>query len=403
VLRGAIGLRLRLTLTYALVGTAILASLGIIFRQTLASTLHQNAAAILEEEWGAVKGYLRIERGRPVWFYDRDDNEEAAMVLKFRQGLLLIADSSGQVLEASDYYTYLGVESANEIRTLAATKGGIRQRTDSDGYSHLIRFGIQTDDEKRSYFVAIGRTLDAEEAVLTTFTQRYISLVPLLIFASSVASWWAAGRALEPLKSVASAARSITGENLRTRIERRGANDELDHLIDAFNNMVDRLESTFNQIRQFSMDVSHEMRTPLTAIRGQLEVALMTSDSKEQFKDAMVSAMDDVDRLAKVVRALLQLSQAESGQVRLAFEPIDLAREARDAAEQFEVVVEAEGLALETHLEPRSTVLGDKIQLGRLISNLLSNSIKYTGAGGTISLSVLQRGAEVELAVLSGS
>lgn len=394
------GLRLRLTLIYALFCTAILALLGIVFRETLAYTLRQNATAVLDEEWAAVKGYLRIEKQRPVWFYDRDDDEEAAIVLKFRQGMFLLADRSGKILEASEKYKELGPEKPGEIQALLrGSRTAVRERRDEDGFSYLIKSGLQIDDEKRPYFVAIGRNLEAEETVLDNFTRRYISVAPVLVLAFSIASWWAAGRALAPLKNVAGAAQSITGDNLGLRIERRGANDELDGMIDSFNSMVDRLQSSFNQIRQFSTDVSHELRTPLTAIRGQLEVALMTSDSKDQYRDAMISAMEDVDRLAQVVRALLHLSQAESGQVKLAFEPVDLAAAAANIAEQFEIPAEAENLRLEVHLEPQSAIMGDRIQLDRLLSNLLSNSIKYTPAGGSIHLSVVQRGGEVELTV----
>lgn len=400
MIQRAMGLRLRLTLTFALFCAAILALLGVVFRETLAYTLRQNAAAVLEEEWGAMRAYLRIEKQLPVWYYDRGDNEEAAVALKFRQGLFLVADRRGRVLEVSEKYRELGVETPEEIQALlAGPRTAVRERRIGNGVPHLLRSGIQTDDEKRPYFVAIGRSLEAEETVLANFTRRYVSFAPALILALSVASWWAAGRALQPLNRVAQTAQSISGENLGLRIEPRGAGDELDHLIGAFNSMVDRLQSSFNQIRQFSMDVSHELRTPLTAIRGQLEVALITSDSKEHYRDAMVSAMEDVDRLTQVVRALLHLSQAESGQVKLAFEPVDLALAAGNIAEQFEIPAETENLTLETHLEPQSTVMGDRIQIDRLLSNLLSNAIKYTPAGGTIRVTAVGRGADVELCV----
>ena len=100
------------------------------------------------------------------------------------------------------------------------------------------------------------------------------------------------------------------------QISKRGADDELDRLIDSFNAMSGRLKSSFAQIRQFSTDVSHELRTPLTAIQGQLEVALFTATRKEQLQEAIENALQDVERLSNLVRALLLLSQSETGQSR---------------------------------------------------------------------------------------
>src|SRR5438067_5292812 len=123
------------------------------------------------------------------------------------------------------------------------------------------------------------------------------------------------GRALEPVLEVAQAAQRISGSNLSLRIPTRRADDELDYLILTFNRMIDRLEASFQQVRQFSADVSHELRTPITAIRGQLEVAIFTAKTTDQYREAMLNALQDIDRLSQIVRALLLLSQAESGQL----------------------------------------------------------------------------------------
>ena len=124
-----------------------------------------------------------------------------------------------------------------------------------------------------------------------------------------------AGRALQPVNTLAETAHEITGSNLALQIPLRNAGDELDELIEAFNRMIERLNLSFEQMRQFSTDVSHELRTPLTAIRGQLEVALFTAKTTDQYQDAMVNALQDVEQLTNIVRALLLLSQAESGQL----------------------------------------------------------------------------------------
>src|SRR5207249_1166978 len=101
--------------------------------------------------------------------------------------------------------------------------------------------------------------------------------------------------------------------------------------------MIERLENSFNQVRQFSTDVSHELRTPITAIRGQLEVALFTAKDVDQYREAMLNSLQDVERLSQIVRALLLLSQAESGQLRLRKTMLDLSASVRDIIDQFQI------------------------------------------------------------------
>jgi heavy metal sensor kinase len=202
--------------------------------------------------------------------------------------------------------------------------------------------------------------------------------------------WALAGRAIQPVNDVAQAAQKITGSNLSLQIPLRGAGDELDHLIGSFNRMTTRLEDSFEQIRRFSTDVSHELRTPLTAIRGQLEVGLFTAQTPEQYRDAMVNALEDVEQLSSIVRALLLLSQAESGQVVLQKTMVDLGDVAEDVVDQFQIPAEEKHVRLTARIEPGVVIVADRTQIERLFSNLLSNAVKYTTAGGTVQVRVRQ-------------
>ncbi len=134
--------------------------------------------------------------------------------------------------------------------------------------------------------------------------------------------------------------------------------------------------------------MSHELRTPLTAIRGQLEVALFTAKTPEQYQDAMVNALQDVEKLSNIVRALLLLSQAESGQLVLQMGPLDLSRLVEEVADQFQIPAEAAQLTLTAKVARDCIIRGDKTQIERLLSNLLSNALKYTPAGGRVHITV---------------
>jgi signal transduction histidine kinase len=170
------------------------------------------------------------------------------------------------------------------------------------------------------------------------------------------------------------------------RIPMRDAGDELDYLILTFNRMIERLEAGFSQMRQFSTDVSHELRTPITAIRGQLEVALFTAQTTEQYREAMFNALQDIDRLSQIVRALLLLSQAESGQLVLQRSSLNLCEVARDLVEQFQIPAEAAGVHLSADLPEQCTAQVDRVQIERLLTNLLSNALKFTPEGGSVKL-----------------
>ena len=380
------GLRFRLSLSYVLFFTVLLIAIGLVFRQALRSEMNGDVQALLEEEWGAAKGYLSIENQRPVWIWDSTDQEEAYIVDRLRH-IYLITDANGYVLENSVTYDSIGEDSPQEIaRILKLPKPETHVRTDKNGVPYLIKAGTIRDDKGQAYFFALGRSLEDNERTVTAFTRTYFFLLPAMIVLTSVAGWLLAGRAIRPLNSVAQAAQGLTGVNLKTQIPTRGAGDELDNLIESFNRMTGRLSASFEQIRQFSTDVSHELRTPLTAIRGQLEVALFTAETPEQYREAMVNALEDVEKLSSIVRALLLLSQAESGQVVLQKAPLDLAEVVTDLVDQFQIPAEEKGLTLTSLLEEGTTILADRTQIERMLSNLLSNAIKYTPKGGTINV-----------------
>ncbi len=152
--------------------------------------------------------------------------------------------------------------------------------------------------------------------------------------------------------------------------------------------MMDRLATSFEKIRQFSTDVSHELRTPLTVIRGQLEVALFTAKTEEQYRDAMVNALEDVERLSQIVRALLLLSQSETGQLVLQKTGLDLAGLTRGLVEEFRISAEEKHIHLTADLPDECIAEADRIQIERLVSNLLSNALKYTPDGGEVRVSL---------------
>jgi heavy metal sensor kinase len=386
----------------------LLGFLGVLFRQTLRSLYDQQLRNVLTEEWSAMRAYLRIEKPKSAdkkgdpdvnWYYDRSDPEEALIVDRLRQ-VYLLTDLRGNPLEVGPEYQDLPWDTPHEVQEAIRGRRPVwKVKHDREGNAYLIRSGSLLGEDNQPYYVAIGRSYEEGNRIIDEFTQYYAILLPLMILSAVVLGWFVAGRALRPVNDLARTARRITGSNTAVQIPPRGAGDELDGLIEAFNRMVERLDASLRQARQFSTDVSHELRTPLTAIRGQLEVALLSARTPEQYQEAILNALEDVERLSQTIRALLLLSQAESGQLALQKQTVDLSALTADIVEQFQVPAEAADLTLESEVETGCLVEADRVQMERLISNLLSNAVKYTHRGGRVRVFVEHGPTEAILVV----
>lgn len=387
------GLRFRLAVSYVAFFAILLAAIGFFFWRHLKESAEQDVKETVDADWGATVGYLHFAHERPEWEYDSTDSDEAFTVERLRH-VYLLTDATGNLLQSSTIYDSIGTDTPQTRALIKRVLQEPRDRPeyliqkDEDGIPYKIRAGWTQDDHKHKYFLAIGRSLQNSYRTVDNFTRTYLLLTPVMLVLASFFGWGLAGIAIQPVNSVAQAAQNVTGSNLVTKIPLRGAGDELDHLIDSFNRMTERLHQSFEQTRRFSTDVSHELRTPITAIRGQLEVALFTAETPEQYREAIINTMEDIEKLSSIVRALLLLSQAESGQVILQRTPLDLAEVITDVVDQFQIPAEEKNVRLSASIEPCAPVEADRTQIERLISNLLSNAVKYTPQGGSVRVVV---------------
>ena len=386
------GLRFRLALSYVVFFALLLVVIGVSFYQNLKTEGLADVQTTVRSDWDAVRGYLEFSHEYPTWQYDRTDPDEAFIVERLRH-VYLLADAGGNYVQNSEIYESIGLDKPDDIRRIVAKNQNDQLKdfeylTDKDGTRYLIKYGVIQDDEKHKYFLAIGRSLEPTYTNLSHFTRTYIVRAPIMLALSCLFGWWLAGFGIRPLNDVSHAAQNITGSTLAQQIPLRGAGDELDHLIDSFNRMTVRLHQSFEQIRRFSTDVSHELRTPITAIRGQLEVALFTAQTPDQYREAMINAMEDIEKLSSIVRALLLLSQAESGQLVLQKAPLELGEVVTDLVDQFQIPAEEKDVRLTASIDSCAPVDADRTQIERLLSNLLSNAVKYTPKGGTVRVIV---------------
>ncbi|MBS1859213.1 MAG: HAMP domain-containing protein [Acidobacteria bacterium] len=420
--RASRGLRFRLTLSYAVLFAVLFTFVALLFRQRLDSVLNQQVETRLDGEWKALKGYMRIERDpdynyrfTAAWYYDTDDSDETTITLDLRK-IYIVTDQDGNVIPdwktkepaVSTAYQDIGIDKPGDIKArvraaLASPHSNSffwLDRKTSKGEPVKIRWGVvYAEGHGAPFYAAIGASYAENVRILRAYSLLYAAVIPLALLLGSLLGYFMAGRALTPVLEVARTAQRITGSNLSLRIPMRDAGDELDYLILTFNRMIERLEASFRQVRQFSTDVSHELRTPITAIRGQLEVALFTAQTTDQYREAMFNALQDIDRLSQIVRALLLLSQAESGQLVLQKSRLDLCQVAGDLVDQFQIPAEAAGIRLVADLPAECPAIVDRVQIERLITNLLSNALKFTPEGGEVRLSVASAEDSVRIVV----
>jgi heavy metal sensor kinase len=377
----------------------MLVLIGVGFRNTLASIQQAEVREVLDGDWAALRGYLQVSEDGVRWRWDSDNAQEEFVVERLRR-VFLLTDREGKIIDISPAYRVIGPDPPEEIKAaLKSRKPVWKTLYTPTGSAYLIRSGVFSEDAQHGYYVALGRQLSQDEAVVQRFTLRYFAALPVIVFVGGLLGWFLTKRAMQPLHDVVRTSESITGTNLSLRIPLRGAGDELDRLIDTFNRMIARLENAFRQMRQFTTDVSHELRTPITAVRGQLEVALMSARSEEELRDAIQAALEEAERLSNLVKAMLALSHAESGQTVLRRERQDLAVLAGDIAEQFRVLADEAGIRLVTGLPANCEAAVDRTQFERLVSNLLANAVKYTPAGGEVRLTLKPLATAVELTV----
>jgi heavy metal sensor kinase len=188
---------------------------------------------------------------------------------------------------------------------------------------------------------------------------------------------------LRPFTESIRTARRLVPEDLSERLPLSGSGDELDDLAATINGLLDRLAAYHARAVRFTADASHELRSPLGAMRAAIEVALQKPRSREEYRSVLSTLGEQCDRLTRLVNGLLLLARADAGEILVAREPVDVASLAREVVELFDPVAEEKGVDLVTEITEPITVTGDPSRLRQLMTNLLDNALRFTDGGGS--------------------
>jgi heavy metal sensor kinase len=247
----------------------------------------------------------------------------------------------------------------------------------------------------------VGQSMENYSRLVDAFNRIFVATMVLLIALAAGVGWFMARRAVSGVEAVTRTAHGISGGTLDERVPVNQRGDEIDQLALTFNQMLDRIQTLVTGIREMSDNIAHDLKSPITRIRGTAEVTLATSSSVSEYQGMAASTIEECDRLLDMINTLLIISKTEAGVYSMDRTTLDVAALAREACELFQPTAEDKGVTLDCETPNTCATAGDVRMIQRMLTNLVDNAIKYTPAGGRVTVSV--RGVSDGAVVLSVS
>ena len=270
----------------------------------------------------------------------------------------------------------------------------------SDGHELLLHALPYQARDGTQFLIEVAAPYNQIESVLRGLLLTFALGLPLIVALAISGGYVLMRRALRPVDEIRQKAAQITSRNLSERLPVVRTGDELERLATDLNRMIERLEESFHQINRFSADASHELRTPLTVLQGELEsMAQSRSNLPSEIRETIGSALEETQRLTKIVENLLAISRLEAGEARNQLERLDFAELARSTADQMRLLADEKHIHLDCDGSERVEVEADPARLKQVVVNLLDNAIKYTPEKGKVSVSVTRQDSRAVLEV----
>lgn len=249
------------------------------------------------------------------------------------------------------------------------------------------------------YIVRAITSLEPFQRQMSILNTVVGAFVPLAIALALVGGYLLARRVLSPVDRMVDVANRITASDLRQRVEVVNVDDELGRLAQTINSLIDRLEKSIDEMRRFTADAAHELRTPLAVLRSGIEVALRVPRSPDEYRQALEAAGDESHRLTRLADQLLFLSRQDAGMVQIEREEVRLDALLKDVVERFESPAREAGLTLSIEPLTPCAVRGDDVRLGQVFFNALDNAVKYTPPGGRVTVRARPSGTRVRVEI----
>jgi len=245
----------------------------------------------------------------------------------------------------------------------------------------------------------VGQSTEDREQVLERFREIVASVVIPVVVLGFVAGAFLASRALRPIRQIIQTVRAIQAGAMDARVPTRQTGDELDELGTLFNGMLERISALIQGMRGALDNVAHDLRTPMSRIRGAAEMALRSGGEPDTYREALADCVEESDRLLTMLNTFMDISEAEIGALRLNLEAVNISPLLDDVVDLYQYVAEEKKIALSTAAPPELWLRADRNRLRQVLANLLDNAIKYTPAGGRVEIRASQQQRAVVISV----
>lgn len=315
-----------------------------------------------------------------------------------RDGFIRLFDADGAILAASDLRTWPELES--HMMPSDYVEIGEEQYATFEYAYRKIPIRVFNKHLKKGLIIQVGYILEDNENFIAKFTLHVILVTGLIIFLSVIFGFFIAKRAVAGVKEVTKTANAISEGRLTARVLSKNQPEEIQQLAVTFNRMIDRIGFLIKELKEVGNNVAHDLRRPLTHIRGNAEVTLRGDSDIEDFKIMTQQIVENCDMMETMINAILEIAALDSGLSILKRDPVNLNDLLLDAEDLFGIVAENENQMLMVMLPEKPVfIIGDRSKLQRTVANLIDNALKFTPPDGTISIKLVIIADHVALSI----
>jgi heavy metal sensor kinase len=376
-------LAFRLTLWYAGIFTVSSGVAFLFFYLLITSVIRDRTDQELLDQVGQFSTILNLQ-GIDAVKQSAILEAQAAGVKKIFFRLLY---PTGDVFSSSNmsYWQNIGVH-RRAVRGLLAGKPHVFDTIVIPDRKHKVRilYGIIGP----GIILQLGQSMENYTRFIEAFQKIFTTTMALLIVLAAMVGWFMARRALSGVAVISRTARNISGGSLENRVPVKSRGDEIDQLAITFNQMLDRIQTLVIGIKEMSDNIAHDLKSPITRIRGIAEVTLTDGKSLSEYENMAASTIEECDRLLDMINTMLVISKTEAGVNHLEQKMLNVPAIVREACELFQPIAEDKGLRLSCDVSGEGHIEGDERLIQRMISNLVDNALKYTPPGGRVNVEV---------------
>lgn len=362
-------------------------------------TIARTEAKEIELSTGQFRTLTREDHDHEEREHDRSEEDHELHELREAIRSSLIREPDGTVLWTGENvigFSPLTPESLQEVRRGITVYETVHRSGNAP--IRRILLPIRAGNQVR-YILQTEHSLEFVNNTLMMLLAVLLGVSAVVLLAAWMGSRWIATQALTPVELFSSTASQISSHTLGTRVSLTAPYEEFQRLTSAFNSMLERLQHSFEAQRRFVADAAHELKTPLTAMKGHLEVILQRPRTADEYREAILTTLENTERLHRLTQSLLELAQLSGERQSRKWSPVNMKHLVQEVQSELHILFEDKGVTVHVQAESVPAILGDEVHIKRILINLLDNAIRHTPRGGTITIRVSKEANDILLSI----